>query len=289
MKTYLSSPSGYCQGVTRAIALALSFKKQNTNKQVYVLGTLVHNENVTNELNRYGIISLDENIPNEEKISKLPDGCALIFSAHGHDNNLDELAKKKNITILDATCPIVEFSKNNIIKAIKDNHQVIFIGTKNHPETTAMLSVSKEVYLYDDIKDDLKKYIKDESPFISNQTTLSIYELEDLFNKLKEIFPKATFQNEICRETRLRQEAIKNMKDDVDVVFIVGGKKSSNTKKLYELAKKHFTTLKIYQILDETEIDPKLVKGCLSAAIISGASTPLNETMKVKVKLDNLW
>ncbi len=291
MKTYLANPSGYCQGVSRAIALALSFKKKYSNRKVFVLGALVHNEDVTNELKKYGIESILDNISNEEKISKLPNRCAVIFTAHGHDKKLEELLNKKDIVYLDATCPIVEFSYSNIKKAIDNNRQVIYVGTPNHPETLAMLSISKNVYLYDDIKDKMKNIIKDNTPFISSQTTLSIYELDDIFNKIKEVFPNAIFQKEICQETKLRQEAIKKLPDNVDCVFIVGGKNSSNSKKLYDLAKKHFTTLKIFYILNEHDIDPLInkIKGSLSAAIISGASTPLNQTMKVKVKLDEIW
>lgn len=285
MKTYLAKPSGYCQGVQRAIALALTFKKANPNKDVYVLGTLVHNDNVTNELSKLGIISLDKNISNEDKIKSLPNGCALIFSAHGHDKKLEDLLKEKNITFLDATCPIVEMSANNIRKAIKEGHEVIYIGTAGHPETMGMLSISDKVHLY---KDDMD-LLKDPAPFVSTQTTLAVSEVQDIFNRIKEKYPNAKFQEEICHETKLRQEAVKNLPSDVDCVFIVGGKNSSNTKKLYELAKKHFSTMKIFYILDEHEIDVDKIKGCLSAAIISGASTPINETMKVKVKLDETW
>lgn len=291
MKTYLANPSGYCQGVQRAIALALSFKKKHPDKPCYALGALVHNETVVEELNKYGIISLMEKVSNEEKIKKLPKGCVLIFSAHGHDKKLDELLKRKDITYLDATCPIVELSAANIKKAINDGHQVIYVGTPNHPETIAMLSIDKEVYLYQEIMGDMKSIIKDKAPFVSSQTTLSVYELEEIFKEIKEVFPDAIFQKEICRETKLRQDAIKKLPNDVDAVFVVGGKDSSNTKKLYELSKKHFSTLKIFYILNEHDIDPlkDKLKGCLKCAIISGASTPLNETMKIKIKLDETW
>lgn len=289
MKTYLASPSGYCQGVSRAIALALSFKKKYPNKECYVLGALVHNETVTEELKKYGIISLTEKISNEEKIKKLPKGSVAIFTAHGHNKKLEELLNNKEIVYLDATCPIVELSAANIKKAIKEGRQVIYVGTPNHPETVAMLSIDKEVYLFQDIMNDMKTAIKDKTPYVSSQTTLSIYELEEIFKKIKEIFPNAIFQKEICQETKLRQEAIKKLPCDVDAVFVVGGKESSNSKKLLEVAKKHFTTLKIFYILDEHDIDPKVLHGCLSCAIISGASTPLNETMKIKVKLDGIW
>ncbi|MCQ2794641.1 MAG: 4-hydroxy-3-methylbut-2-enyl diphosphate reductase [Bacilli bacterium] len=291
MKTYLANPSGYCQGVSRAIALALSFKKKYPDKECYVLGALVHNETVTDELKKYGIISLLDKTSNEDKIKKLPKGCAVIFTAHGHDKKLEELLKLKNIVYLDATCPIVELSATNIRKAIKDGRQVIYVGTPNHPETIGMLSIDKEVHLFQDIMDGMKSVIKDKTPFVSSQTTLSIFELENIFNKIKETFPNAIFQKEICQETKTRQMAVKKLPNDVDAVFIVGGKDSSNTKKLYELAKKHFSTLKIFYILNEYDIDPikDKLKGCLRCAIISGASTPLNETMKIKVKLDEIW
>ena len=291
MKTYLANPSGYCQGVSRAIALALSFKKKYQDKPCYVLGALVHNETVTSELNKYGIISLTEKISNVDKIKKLPKGAAVIFTAHGHDKKLEELLKSKDMVYLDATCPIVELSASNIKKAIKDGRQVIYVGTPNHPETVAMLSIDKEVYLYQDLMDDMKSVIKDKTPFVSSQTTLSTYELEDIFKKIKEVIPGAIFQKEICQETKIRQAAVKKLPNDVDAVFVVGGKDSSNTKKLYELAKKHFSTLKIFYILNEHDIDPikDKLKGCLKCAIISGASTPLTETMKIKVKLDEIW
>ena len=285
MKTYMSMPSGYCDGVTRAIMLANSFKRTHKDKEVYVLGTLVHNEIVTMELEKIGIHSLNNKLSNEEKIKSLPNNCCLIFSAHGHDKKLEKMCLDKNIEFLDATCPIVEMANNNVRNALKNHHQVIYIGKKEHPETIAILSNGKEIYLYEDIKDKLKVVIKDDTPYVINQTTLSIYEIDDIFKKIKETFPNAIFQNEICNATRLRQEAIKKIPDDVDCVFIVGGKDSSNSKRLYEIAKSYFTTLKIFYILNEDQVDKKALVNCRSAAIISGASTPINETLKIKVKL----
>ena len=289
MKTYLSNPSGYCQGVKRAIALALSFRKANPNKECYVLGDLVHNEIVRFELDKLGIKSLNDNRSNEDKIKALSNGCCLIFSAHGHDEKLEDIAKEKKINILDATCPIVDLARKNIKNAIKNNHEVIYVGTPNHPETIAMLSIDKNVHLFQDIMDNMKDVIKDKTPFVYNQTTLSIYELDNIFHKIKDAFPNATFQDEICHESKLRQDAVGKLPNDVDCVFVVGGKESSNTRKLYDIAKKHFSTLKIFRILNEEDINKDELKGCLSAAIISGASTPINETMKIKVKLDEIY
>lgn len=289
MKTYVANPSGYCQGVQRAVALAMTFHHEHPNLKIYILGSLVHNEKVLMELEKMGMHSLLGEESDEEKINKLPNGVGLIFPAHGHDKKLEDICKKKRIVMLDVTCPIVSASRDRIMRALSYGREVIYVGTPHHPETNAMLSLSNRVHLYMDIKDDLTKKIEDHAPFVSNQTTLTVFELVEIFNYIKSVFPNATMQNEVCSATRLRQQAVLQLPSDVDCVFIVGGHKSSNTLRLYEVAKRHFSTLKIYRILDENDIDPKALKGCLSAAIISGASTPLQETMKVKVKLDGIY
>lgn len=289
MKTFVSNPSGYCKGVERAIDLALSFKEKHLDKNVYVLGNIVHNEEVSLMLKEKGIISLtDKNKDNISKIKELEDGCALIFSAHGHDKKLEDIAKNKNITILDATCPIVNIAHKHINEAIEKGYHVIYIGKNNHPEASAALAISPNIHLYELNKDFDFNILKDKKVFVTNQTTFSMFEIKHIFNKIKENINDAIFEDEICNATKLRQKAIFNLPKDVDCVFVIGGKESSNTKRLYEIANEHFITNKIYQIVNINEIDLDKIKGCSSAAIISGASTPLMTTNKVKEFLDNL-
>ena len=249
MKTFVSNPSGYCHGVENAIKKAFLFKKENKDLDVYVLGNIVHNEEVTLELKNNGIYSLDNKfMSNEEKILSIKDGSGLIFSAHGHDEKLELIAKKKNLKILDATCPIVNLAHNHIKKALSEGFEVIYIGKKNHPEAAAALSLDKEkIHLYEINKDfNLDKFIN-KKIFVTNQTTFSILEIENVFNKIKKVLPNAKFEDEICNATKLRQKAIFNLPDDVDIVFVIGGKESSNTNKLYDIAKSYFKTNKIYK------------------------------------------
>ena len=274
MEVALIKPQGYCAGVMQAIKLAVEAKEYNPNRNVFVLGMLVHNKIVIDELSRHGIKTLEGD--NEiNLINSLSKGDVIIFSAHGHDPKLDELAKSKGLIIYDATCPKVANNMNRIREEIKANHQVIYIGQNGHRETNAALSLSNNVSLYDTKLLINYQLITDKSPYVINQTTLNFIALEDIHNDIKKHIPGARIANEICAATRLRQEAILNIDKDTDLILIVGDQKSSNSKKLYDLAKEHYINSDVYLVRDLEDVKKLDLANKKKAAISSGASTPL--------------
>ena len=272
MEVALIKPQGFCSGVTRAVKIAKKAKQDNPNKNIFVLGMLAHNQSLIDELTKEGIITLLGD-PVEE-LNKLSSGDVIIFTAHGHDEKLDILAEQKGLISYDATCFKVKDNINKIKREISNGHQVIYIGQKGHKEAEAALSISKNVSLYD-TKLLINYYlITDESPFVLNQTTLNFYELNNYHEDIKAHFPKARIENEICNATRLRQESILKINKDTDLIVIVGDKKSSNTNKLYDIAKANYKDSMVVMVSDVNELKLLDLKGKRKAAVGSGASTP---------------
>lgn len=276
MQVVLVKPQGFCGGVYRAITIALKAKQENPNSKVYVLGALVHNQSVLDDLSKKGIITL-EGDDDVKLIKSLSKGDVIIFSAHGHDEKYDEIAKEKGLIIYDTTCIKVKENMNIIKREIDNNHQVIYIGQTGHRETNAALSISNNISLYD-IKLLFNYYsITDYSPLVINQTTLNYLDLKKIHEDILSHLPNARIENEICAATRQRQEAILSIPHDVDLIIIVGDKRSSNTNKLYEIASKHYQNTNVVLVSDLNDLLTRVkINGIKKAAISSGASTPQN-------------
>lgn len=284
MKIDIIQPSGYCFGVMNAINEAIKIKKNYPFNNVYVLGELVHNEDVISFLNNHDIHTLVVNNNEEEILKKLNTNDILIFSAHGHDEKLDGMLKNKKITFFDTTCKNVrknlDLIKENIDKGI------IYIGKENHAETKAAISISNKVILYDLDKGlDFSK-ITFKEPIIINQTTLSYLELNNIHKEILENIPKANIIDEICPVTRIRQENIINLKKDYDLLIIIGSKTSSNTNKLYELALKYHQNKKVLMIGSKKDLFNLDLSNYQHVAIFSGTSTPNEIINEVKQYLE---
>lgn len=289
MKIEILRPVGYCSGVSNAIAKAIKIKKENPNKPVYILGSLVHNSHVIDSLESIGIINMVNNSTSiEEKINSLEPGGIVVFTAHGHDENADEIAKKKGLTVLDCICPKVKANMNQIKEKINSNFNVIFVGIENHPETAACLSLSDNIRLFDAKTENFIPFDNEKSVFVTNQTTLNFKELENIFNKIKNIYPNAVFNNEICPATRLRQENILKIDEDVDLVFVVGDKNSSNTKRLYEISLNSNKKASTYLISSESDLTMNMLQGKKHVVITSGTSTPLEVINSVYQTIEKL-
>ncbi|MCR4911850.1 MAG: 4-hydroxy-3-methylbut-2-enyl diphosphate reductase [Bacilli bacterium] len=273
MKVELVKPQGYCGGVVNAIKMAYLARKENPDQEVYVLGALVHNQTVIDELEKSNIHTILEKDINN-KIEELPKGTVVIFTAHGHDEKLENRVKVLGLKIYDATCPHVVANANKIKEELKAGHQVIYIGQSGHKETEAVLSISKDISLYD-IKLLINYYlITDESPFVINQTTLNFLSLKDIHKDILEHIPGARIADEICVASRKRQEAILNIDNSFDLIIIVGDESSSNTRKLFEIAVSSHPQAKILFVHDLEALRKENIDGYKKAAISSGASTP---------------
>lgn len=278
MKITILEPKGYCAGVSQAIEHALKARQENPDKVVNVLGMLVHNSYVIAFLKQRDIGMIDD-------IADAPQGSVVVFTAHGHEKSAEEKARERKLIIYDAVCPLVKKNLTTIAKEKERGHQVIYIGYRSHPETIAALSSNENVHLYA-IKEGVDfSRIEDVSPLIINQTTLNILSLKEMHEDIKKHLPLARFQDEICRATRSRQEALLTLSEDVDAIIVVGSQKSSNAKRLYEIAKEKHPGMDVFLLEDYKQLPVATLKGKKHIAISSSASTPLSIIEEIKTEL----
>ena len=279
MKVTILKPTGYCAGVNNAIRIAFKARQEHPILDVNVLGMLVHNQEVIALLEKNNIHTLVGNDPSK-LLESVKDGSVIVFTAHGHDEKLEEICHKKHLIIYDAVCGKVKYNLTFIKKAINDGHQVIYIGEENHPEAKAALSISDSVLFYDIKKDFDYQNCADKAPFVIDQTTLNILDIQTIYADIKKHLPNAKIEDEICSATRERQEALLRLEEDVDAIIVVGDQKSSNTKRLFEIAQRAHPDITVLMIDTLSSLNIDLIKNKKHIAISSGASTPL-ETIDV--------
>ena len=280
----LLKPIGHCFGVIKAIELAKEIASKYVNKHIYVFGLLVHNEEVIKYLDSLGVKTVDTSIGNPvELLKKFNKDDIVIFTAHGHPKAYEDILNKNNVTFFDATCSKVKDCFNQI----KEAEEVIYIGKAHHPETSAALTMNKNAHLYDINTGFDYACLKSDHPLAINQTTLSFLELENIHNDIKNKLPNAIFAEEICNATLLRQKAISELDDSVDTIIIVGSKKSSNTMKLYEVAKAKHPNKQILLVNNVNEL-----KGYnltfKNAVVASGTSTSIQTINEIKDYLSSI-
>ena len=289
MKIEVLSPSGYCIGVAKAMEIASKVRKDNPTKKVCVLGMLVHNNDALKELESLDI----KTIYHKEKslidlIDEIEPDSIVVLTAHGHSKAIEEKLAKKGFEYIDATCPFVKNSFKEISDEISSGHQVIYIGKKNHPESNAALSLSKNVFLVEIDKPLDLSNISDNSPLIISQTTFSKYDVKEVIKSIKERIPNVRELNGICNASSKRQEALLNGDVKADLVYVVGGVNSNNTKTLFKMAKSHYLNSKVIAIENENDIKEKDLLGLSHIIISSGASTPSSVISRIVSKLESL-
>lgn len=276
-KIEILEPKGYCSGVELALQTARDARKKHKSKRVIILGMLVHNQIVTNELREEKIETIDISNASNERIEKLiPEDSVVILPAHGHKTGLDNILRKKNVIVYDAICPRVKRNIDIIKEEIKLGHQVIYIGNKKHPETEAALSINKSVILYDTKLLINYQKITNKNVVVLNQTTLNFLSLSDIHKDILAHFPQAKIYDEICNATRTRQEAVININNEADLIIIVGDQLSSNTKRLFEIAKSSHPDTLCIMVSNEDELDEEVLYNKKYVVIASGASTPIS-------------
>ena len=254
------NPQGYCNGVIEAINIIKNTNPSNT----YILGQIIHNKSINETLEKMGF-RIVEGKSRLDMLDSINEGT-VVFTAHGVSPKVYEKAKSKGLKIIDATCKKVIDVHKKIQSKIKDM-DIIYIGKRNHPETEGVLGIDDKIILFDDIKnppilDKNKKY------FVTNQTTLSLYKIEEFYDYLKNY--NVEIDNSICMATTIRQKAVLNA-PDCDLFIVVGDYFSSNTNELYNIAKRKFNSIKIETLHD---LDISILKDVFKICITSGASTP---------------
>ncbi len=271
MKINLAKSAGFCFGVKRAIDIALTSAK--INKNVYMLGDIVHNDAVVKMVSEAGI----------KKIASLVRGKGknLLISAHGNSLNTINKAKALGFEIIDATCPMVKEIHTIAQKMDKKGFKVIVIGDKKHDEVRGIIGQIKNKPLVIDNINDVRlttiKHIKKAAIIV--QSTQNIEKVNKILELLQEYIKDLKFFNTICRTTRVRQEEIKTMPRQNDVMIIIGSKHSANTQRLFEISKS--LNPKSYCVQSKSELKLAWFKDARSTGIAAGASTPDEITQEI--------
>jgi len=280
VKVVKISPRGYCYGVVDAMTLALhAARNPDLPRPIHILGMIVHNSHVTDAFKKEGIITLDG--PNRLEILEQVDKGTVIFTAHGVSPQVRRRAQEKGLTVVDATCPDVTRTHDLIREKVAQGYEVIYIGKKGHPEPEGAIGIAPDhVHLVESEADISRLTVNAERIVITNQTTMSQWDVKHLVAKLKETFPRAEVYNEICLATQLRQEAVAEQAKEADLCIVVGDERSNNSNRLVQVARE-IAGVPAYRVADVTEIKREWLEGAKTVAVTSGASTPTPLTKEV--------
>jgi 4-hydroxy-3-methylbut-2-enyl diphosphate reductase len=277
MEVFLVHPHGFCEGVKRALAIAETAKKENPDRLIYVIGLLVHNEEVIASFISKGFLFYDERyMVLEKSLRALPDGTVIVFAAHGHAPLLDEIAKEKKMIIYDASCPFVKDNARLIEEELAKNGEVIYIGETGHAESQASLGINpQKVHLLDVRHPEAFSWldIGISNPLVVAQTTMDLDDIEKGKTLIEGHFPAAHYAPARCFATRTRQAALTQAPADIDLFVILGSSNSNNTNKLVALAKKTYPEALVVRALNLLELKGYKIAGKKKAALASGAST----------------
>ena len=274
------TPRGFCKGVASAIDLVKkALNDESLPRPIYVLGFIVHNKKVVEELTHLGAITLDDRLKDRYDLIKDIDKGTIILSAHGTDELVKNKILENNLTLIDATCSDVYKTHDSIKEYLAKGYNVIYIGKKHHPETVASLSLSDKVTLVETVRDVLNLTIQ-EPIFVTNQTTFSINDILPIHEAINNKFNDVIITEEICNATRFRQNAIIEGNVGVDLCYIVGDERSNNTKNLVKISRE-LTNTKTLLISSLEDIDLNDLKGVKVVSVSSGASTPNYLTKEV--------
>lgn len=279
------SPRGYCYGVVDAMSLAMQTAKNiNLPRPVYILGMIVHNAHVTEFFEKEGIFTLDGS--NRLDILDQIERGTVIFTAHGVSSEVRRRAREKGLTVVDATCPDVTKTHDLIREKTAEGYEVIYIGKKGHPEPEGAVGVAPQhVHLIEKPEEAQRLHLPAGKIIITNQTTMSQWDIKHIMNKLLERFPHAEIHNEICLATQVRQEAVAEQAKDADLLIVVGDPRSNNSNRLAQVSEE-IAGVKAYRIADITELKREWLEPVRRVAVTSGASTPTPITKEVITYLE---
>ncbi len=260
----IAKESGFCFGVKRAMDMA--WESLENKNSIYALGPLIHNKQAVSKYEEKGLLTVDslENIPNNESV---------IIRSHGVGKDIYDFSNKKNLDIIDTTCPFVKKIHDIANRYYNLGYQIIVIGDKNHPEVIGINGWCENNAIVIKTIDEANELVlnNDKKYCIVSQTTINL----DLYENIKSILEKKikniTFNNTICSATKVRQEAAKKLSKEVECMIVIGGKHSSNTQKLVNICKENVDT---FSIETKNDLDINLLKAYNVVGISAGASTP---------------
>ena len=270
MKIFLANPRGFCAGVDRAIEIVERAIKKH-GPPIYVRHEVVHNKFVVDNLKKKGAVFVEE-------IDEVPKGSVVIFSAHGVSQKVRKEASEVSAIIYDATCPLVTKVHKEVTRRQKQNHQVILIGHAGHPEVEGTLGQSDEssrVVLVESMGDiDGLELANDLDVSYTTQTTLSVDDTKQIVDSLKIKFPniQSPKKSDICYATQNRQDSVKSILKESEILLVIGSKNSSNSNRLKEIAQNQGKPA--YLIDGSIDINNEWLKNVNSVGVTAGASAP---------------
>ncbi len=264
----LAEPRGFCAGVIRAIE-AVELAIAQYGPPIYVRRQIVHNLFVVQDLERKGAVFVEE-------VSEVPAGGRVIFSAHGIAPIVRDMARGRELDIIDATCPLVTKVHVEAVRYVRDGYKVLLIGHAGHDEIIGTMGEAPdEIILIQDLDDAAAVTVPDpDRTALVTQTTLSVDETTEIVDALKARFPNIRMpaRSDICFATQNRQDAVKLLAQETDVVLVLGAENSSNSQRLREVA--NVGQCRAYLMASIEDMDESWLEGARSLGITSGASTP---------------
>jgi 4-hydroxy-3-methylbut-2-enyl diphosphate reductase len=264
----LAEPRGFCAGVDRAIEI-VDRALDKFGAPIYVRHEIVHNTHVVNDLRERGAIFIEE-------LSDVPPGATLIFSAHGVSKAVQDEAQARGFQVFDATCPLVSKVHVEVAKLHKEGYEFLMIGHKGHPEVEGTMGqLDSGIHLVEDVADVARvQPAQTEKLAMVTQTTLSVDDAAEIAAAIQARFPKVRLpkQQDICYATQNRQDAVKFMSPQVDVVIVVGSPTSSNSNRLAELARK--LGVDAHMVDHADELQAEWLDGKARVGLTAGASAP---------------
>ncbi len=282
MDIILANPRGFCAGVDRAIII-VEQALEKFGAPIYVRHEVVHNKFVVDELKHKGAIFIEE-------LDEVPTGNTVIFSAHGVSKDVRDEAERRGLRVFDATCPLVTKVHIEVDKMHKAGREIIMIGHKGHPEVEGTMGQSDSGMYLVETPEDVEALTVTDPTKLSyvTQTTLSIDDAAAIVEALKRKFPEiqGPRSDSICYATQNRQDAVKVMAKDCDLVIVVGSPNSSNSNRLREVAQNQ--GVEAYMVDNASHLKPEWIQGKRHVGISAGASAPEVLVQEVIAKLQTL-
>ena len=275
----MAQPRGFCAGVDRAINIVKEALIRY-GAPIYVRHEIVHNAYVVNELREKGAVFVED-------LNEVPKGAILVFSAHGVSQEVRKDAQERGLQVYDATCPLVTKVHLEVVKMCKDGFTVLMIGHAGHPEVEGTMGqVQKGIFLIEKVSDiDTLSFPSDEKLAFVTQTTLSVDETKEIVTALTKKFPKIVQprKQDICYATQNRQDAVKFMAPQVEVVIVVGSASSSNSNRLRELSEK--LGVPSYMVDAPEQLKPEWFVGKKRIGLTAGASAPESLAQSIAARI----
>jgi len=278
----LAEPRGFCAGVDRAIDI-VEHALAKFGRPIYVRHEIVHNTFVVNDLKEKGAIFIED-------LADVPPGATLVFSAHGVSKAVQAEAAARGFQVFDATCPLVTKVHVEVAKLAREGYEFVMIGHKGHPEVEGTMGqLDHGIHLVEDVADVAHvNPAQTERLALVTQTTLSVDDAAEISAAVKKRFPsiREPKQQDICYATQNRQDAVKLLAGEVDVVIVVGSPTSSNSNRLAELSRK--LGVDSYMVDDPSELQPHWLEGKTRVGLTAGASAPEKVVQEVIARIKAL-